>query len=102
MDDDVFVLSDMLVDVHDFPHGTVLGFNGTVERALDSIEARHALWLPSETQLREVLADDLVVLLREARGWRVGLADGSAFDGVTAEEAYGRAVLHRLHHAPAG
>jgi hypothetical protein len=96
MDDDVFVLSDMTIDVHELPQGVVLGFNGTMEWALDSVEQRQALWLPSETQLRVELGDQLVALLREAEGWRVGLADGATFDGPTAEEAYGLAVLDRL------
>jgi hypothetical protein len=96
MDDDVFVLSDMTIDIHELPQGVVLGFNGTVEWALDSVEQRQALWLPSETQLRNELGDLLVALLREADGWRVGLADGATFDGPTAEEAYGLAVLDRL------
>ena len=37
MDDDVFVVSDMTVEVHDYPGGKVIGFNGTTEWALDSI-----------------------------------------------------------------
>ena len=57
MDDEVFVLSDLTIDVHELPQGVVLGFNGTVEWALDSVEQRHALWLPSETQLRNELGD---------------------------------------------
>jgi hypothetical protein len=101
MDEEVFFLSDMTIDVHDFPHGKVLGFNGTVEWALDSIDQAQALWLPSESQLREHLGESLVALLREADGWRVGLADGSRHDGGTAEEAYGSALLHRLRQ-PAG
>ncbi|MCW2492902.1 MAG: hypothetical protein JWN47_2266, partial [Frankiales bacterium] len=32
---DVFVLSDMTVEVHDLPQGPVIGFNGTTEWALD-------------------------------------------------------------------
>lgn len=93
MDDEVFVLSDMTVDVHEFPHGKVIGFNGTVEWALDSVEQQQALWLPSETALREQLGDRLVALLKEASGWRVGLADGTAYEAPTAEQAYGEALL---------
>jgi hypothetical protein len=96
MDDEVFYLADMTIDVHDFPHGKVLGFNGTVEWALDSVDQSQALWLPLESQLREHLGESLVALLREADGWRVGLADGSSHDGGSAEEAYGAALLHRL------
>lgn len=56
MDEDVFVLSDMTVEVHRFPTGSVIGFNGTTEWALDSVEKNEALWLPGEDQLRRLLA----------------------------------------------
>ena len=56
MDEDVFVLSDMTVEVHEFPNGRVIGFNGVTEWALDSVEQHEALWLPAEHQLRELLA----------------------------------------------
>ena len=55
MDDDVFVLSDMTVEVHDLPSGRVIGFNGTTEWALDEVAQRDALWIPREDQLRELL-----------------------------------------------
>lgn len=55
MDDEVFVLSDMTVEVHDFPSGQVIGFNGVTEWALDSVQASEALWLPGEGQLRDRL-----------------------------------------------
>ena len=35
--------------------GDVIGFNGTTEWALDSIELDHVLWLPREDQLRELM-----------------------------------------------
>jgi len=55
MDDDIFVLSDMTVEVHDFPTGSVIGFNGVTEWALDSVQQTEAVWIPSEEQLRERL-----------------------------------------------
>jgi len=45
---EVFTISDMTVEAHDYPTGTVLGFNGTTEWALDSVAATDALWLPRE------------------------------------------------------
>ena len=54
-DGDVFTLSDMTIEAHDYPTGTVLGFNGTTEWALDSVAADDGLWLPREDQLRELL-----------------------------------------------
>ncbi len=56
MDEDVFVLSDMTVEVYRFPTGSVIGFNGTTEWALDSVQQEEALWLPAEDQLRRRLA----------------------------------------------
>lgn len=96
MDDDVFVLSHMTIDVHDFPTGRVIGFNGTVEWALDSIEQEAALWLPSEDQLRERLGGAFVQLVRDAAGFRVRLElDGRSTEVIADEaaEAYGRALL---------
>ena len=102
MDDEVFVLSDMTIEVHDLPHGPVIGFNGTVEWALDSVEAEKALWLPRETQLRELLAGTFRGLERSADGWLVrtevnGVPDTS--DDADAEQAYGLALLDLLQAA---
>ncbi len=52
-DADVFYLSDMTIEAHQFTTGTELGFNGTTEWALDSVAIEDALWLPGETQLRD-------------------------------------------------
>lgn len=51
----VFTLSEMTIEAHEYPTGTVLGFNGTTEWALDSVDKSDALWLPREDQLREML-----------------------------------------------
>jgi hypothetical protein len=71
MDSDVFVLSDMTIEVHDLPHGRVIGFNGTTEWALDSVDKDSAVWLPRESQLRELLAGTFRGLDRTDNGWRV-------------------------------
>lgn len=96
MDDEVFTLSDMTVDVHKHPTGSVIGFNGTVEWALDSVEAQDTIWLPSETQLRERLGATFRRLSREPAGWRVDLeVVGQAMhtEHSDAAEAYGLALL---------
>ena len=46
IDDEAFVLSDMTVEVHDLPTGRIIGFNGTTEWALDSLELDEVVWLP--------------------------------------------------------
>jgi len=97
MDDDVFVLSHMVIDVHEFPGGRVIGFNGTVEWALDSIEQEAALWMPAEDQLRERLGDAFIHLSRDGDRYRVQLDVAGHRTEVVARqpaEAYGRALLY--------
>ncbi len=104
MDDEVFVVSDMVVDVHDLPGGRVIGFNGTVEWALDSIAAAEVVWLPREAQLRTALGASFVRLEAVPPGWVVvtGVepADVTARQDrhadSDAERAYARALLHVL------
>ena len=52
---DTFTVSDMTIEAHEFETGTVLGFNGTTEWALDSVSIGDALWMPAEHQLRALL-----------------------------------------------
>jgi hypothetical protein len=99
MDTDVFVLSDMTVEVHDFPTGPVIGFNGTVEWALDSVDVAAALWLPDEPQLRERLGGTFVSLLRDGDRYTVELEVTGRRAAVAAAdpaEAYGLALLHLI------
>jgi hypothetical protein len=99
MDDEVFVLSDMTIEVHDFPTGPVIGFNGTVEWALDSLDKGAALWLPSEDQLRVLLGDAFRRLERVDGEWEVtvGESGGERVErAADPAEAYGRALLRRL------
>jgi len=102
MDTDVFVLSDMTVEVHDLPEGRVIGFNGTTEWALDSVEHEQTLWLPRESQLRELLAGTFRSLERRPTGWLVRTeinGDPHETEDVDAEQAYGLALLHLLELA---
>lgn len=98
-----FVLSHLVVDVQDVPGGQVLGFNGTVEWALDSVALEEALWLPREDQLRELLDDDLVRLERGTHGWRAVVLVAGAPAVFTADapaRCYAAAVLTRLQAPP--
>ena len=101
MDDEVFVLSDMTVELHQYPTGPVIGFNGTTEWALDSLDQEDALWLPAEHQLRDLLGAAFLRLERSADGYDVVLLDGSPTgetraSGAHPAEAYARALLARL------
>jgi hypothetical protein len=96
LDGEVFVLSNMTIEIHDLPEGPVIGFNGTTEWALDDLEKDEAIWLPREDQLRELLGNAFHQLAREGQEYRVtATIDGvaSEFTGGCAEEAYGRALL---------
>lgn len=96
MDDQVFVLSDMTIDVHEFPTGRVLGFNGTVEWALDSVDQAAALWMPSEAQLRERLGGAFVSMSRRDGGYDVVVEIAgrrTTISETQPEEAYGNALL---------
>jgi hypothetical protein len=109
MDSDVFTLSDMTIEVHDHPSGKIIGFNGTTEWALDSVDQPEACWLPAEHQLRELLGERFTRLERRDVGdtivHRVLLLDergADAFEAEDAAEAYGRALLHHVSGAGGG
>jgi hypothetical protein len=94
LDDQVFVISDMVIESQDVPGGRVIRFNGTTEWALDSIPADLAMWLPREDQLRHLLGPSFVRLEAVGDGLVVVLADGTRHVDTDAERAYARAVLH--------
>ena len=99
LDEDVFVLSNMTIEVHNVPEGQVIGFNGTTEWALDDVEIEEVLWLPREDQLRELLGGTLQALRRAEPGWDVDvtlLGEDRTFTAPTPEEAYAAALLHLL------
>ncbi|MFK5582393.1 MULTISPECIES: pilus assembly protein CpaE [unclassified Serinicoccus] len=98
---DVFYLADMTVEVHEFVGGSVIGFNGVSEWALDSVALDDTVWLPREDQLRAVLGHDFVGLGKQGEGYAVvALVEGrpSTFAHQDAEEAYGLATLEVLAH----
>lgn len=104
LQDQVFTISDMVVEPREYPTGTVLGFNGTTEWALDSVDQDQALWLPREDQLRELLGGTFVRLERTDDGYRVVVSGGDgrsehAHAATSAAEAYGLAVLDLVSRA---
>jgi len=95
-DSDVFTVSDLTIEAHEYSTGTVLGFNGTTEWALDSVVVDDALWLPREDQLRDLLRSAFRTLQRSDESYTVVIdLDGTAreFVSVSAPEAYGLALL---------
>jgi hypothetical protein len=95
-DGDVFTVSDMTIEPHEFETGVVLGFNGTTEWALDSVAIEDALWHPLEGQLRDLLGGTFRRLDRTTGGYVVRtevLDDVGTFAAADASDAYARAVL---------
>jgi hypothetical protein len=99
LDDVVFVVSHMVVEVDDSAIGRILKFNGTTEWALDVVETGEALWLPREDQLRVMLGRHFVGLATTPGGYVVVVDhDGheQRHEDRDAECAYARAVLSVL------
>ena len=90
---DVFWISDLTVEVHSFNDQSVLGFNGTTEWALDSVDLDQALWLPREDQLRELLGNRIGRISPSDDGWTVRLTDGTDTTDPDLECAYAEALL---------
>jgi hypothetical protein len=100
MDADVFVVSELTIDVHQAPTGPLIRFNGTTEWALDSVPQESVVWLPHEGQLREALGtrfrrlepvgDGFAVVIERPGGPEERHVD------VDAERAYARALLSAL------
>ena len=95
---EVFTISEMVVEAHEYPTGTVLGFNGTTEWALDSVRQEDALWLPREDQLRELLGGTFRSLARSSDGRyqvlvEIGGQPERVFTADSATDAYAEALL---------
>lgn len=96
-DGDVFVVSDMTIEPHEFETGTILGFNGTTEWALDSVAIEDALWLPREDQLRQLLGGTFESLSRVPGGYTIVVTvtgERSEWEATEPADAYATALLH--------
>ena len=98
-DEEVYILSHMTVEAHEFPTGTIIGFNGTTEWALDSVALDDTLWLPHEHQLRDALGPTFSSLRLQGGAWTVtAFVDGQLreFAEPLPANAYARALLMLL------
>lgn len=99
LDHHVFSISEMTVDVTDAPGGRSIRFNGAVEWALDSIQEKEVVWLPSESQLRDRLGTSFRSLVIEDGEYVCSVIWGDeivSYRSDIAEEAYGMALLDLL------
>ncbi len=111
LDGQVFTLSEMTIEARRYPTGTILGFNGTTEWALDSVAMDEALWLPGEDQLRDRLGGTFVALRRVGADGADGPvsyvvttrspAGEREFEAEDAADAYAHALLDLIRLAVA-
>ena len=104
MDDDVFTVSEMVVEAREGPAGGFMAFNGTTEWALDAVMQHEVVWLPHESQLRSLLGDAFVRLERTGDEYRC-VTTVTGLDGAPVAEqpaeAYALALLEHLEAAEA-
>ncbi len=96
LDDEVFVVSGMSIEVAKLEFGAEMRFNGTVEWALDSIAQAEVIWLPREDQLRAALGEHFVRLESVTGGYAVVLTGEERHVDIDVERAYARALLSVL------
>ena len=106
LDDVIFVISDMTVLVEKLRGQLAVTFHGAVEWALDHMMIADLVWLPTETQLRELLEQRLVgepqpamTLVSTRAGYRCQIQfEGQelTFEGFGVSEVYAIALLHLL------
>ncbi|SDS05774.1 hypothetical protein SAMN04488543_0985 [Friedmanniella luteola] len=96
----VFTVSDMVVERVTLQGETRFHFNGTVEWALDSVEADLVVWLPREEQLRELVGTWFLSLDATPEGFVVTVSGPGRAHHTDPEpeaaDAYGRALLYVL------
>jgi len=99
LDQTVFTVSDMVVEVRDRSGGRVFAFNGTTEWALDDVDEHEAVWLPRLDQLLDILDTHFLSLTARSGGYVVRLQVGQGQQDhvdVDAADAAARAVLSLL------
>lgn len=99
LDEHVFSISEMTVEVRRIAEQRRIMFNGSVEWALDSIVQTEVIWLPSETQLRNRLGAAFRSFHRDEGSFRCEIIlddEPTSFTATDPADAYGLAVLHLL------
>lgn len=95
--DSDFIVSDMVVELVTRHDDTRFHFNGTVEWALDSVEAGDVVWLPREDQLRALLGRRFLSMDAGPDGFVVAVSGPQQAFHTTPEpeaaDAYARALL---------
>lgn len=101
LDERRFVLTEVLTYIELFHGSPVVTFHGTAEWALDFVLQTEAVWIPNETQLRELLLayGDNLVLRQMDDGFECRLesaGEALSFSGSNVCDLYGSALLQLL------
>lgn len=101
LENEVFTVSEMTIEVQPVVGGKRIAFNGAVEWALDSIMQSEAIWLPSESQLRDRLGSTFRELRQAGHEFVCSVSfegTGREFRAPNPADAYGEALLELLRH----
>ena len=104
LDGQVFVVNRLTTLIQQYSGQLTITFHGSSEWALDDVVLAEVIWLPSETQLREAIAERIgpdapLRLDRMSSGYRCQIAHAERmleFDAPGAEDAYALALLALL------
>ena len=101
LDERRFVITEVMTYIELFHGSPMLTFHGTAEWALDYILQTEAVWIPSETQLRKMVArhGSALSLQQEPDAYSLSLDYGSErlnFTAADACDAYGAALLQLM------
>ncbi len=99
LEDRRFVFADLTVDVTPLAGLATITFGGSAEWSLDYIFRSDAVWLPSDSQLVELLDDRFQCLDNTESGYRCSAtvgADTFEFEEDNPSDAYGRALARLL------
>lgn len=108
MDDKLFVISDLLVNIEQLQGAQIVSFQGAPEWALDYLVTSDVVWVPTETQLRQRLESALLAagnlelaLKTTIAGVRLDFSyrgQELSFEARDAQDVYARALLFLLRN----
>lgn len=101
MDERHFVITEVMAYIEVLWGSPMVTFHGTAEWALDYILQTEAVWIPSETQLRELIQEDAsnLILAQTAQGYECRCTfqgQPLIFTGTDACETYAATLLQML------
>ncbi|HYP46735.1 MAG TPA: pilus assembly protein CpaE [Propionibacteriaceae bacterium] len=96
IEESLFTVSDMVVELVVRDGESRFHFNGTVEWALDSVESDAVVWLPREEQLRELLGEHFLSLDSSGKGFVVTVSGPRRASHTPAQASAADAYAHAL------